>query len=124
MDQETKEQIVDEVVWQIYDAYPWLTERFGDNGRFRTAEDNFHHLNHLETAFQMDDLRFFTDYTEWLNDVLTSRNVGTELIVDNFERLASILPGKLDEARETAYMHYLQQALVTLQQLSRRGGVR
>ncbi len=124
MDQETKEQIVDEIVWQIYDAYPWLAERFGDNGRFRTAEDNFHHLNHLETAFQMNDLRFFIDYTKWLNEVLTSRNVGTELIVDNFERLASILPGKLDEARETAYLHYLQQALVTLQQLSRRGGVR
>ncbi|GKV69779.1 hypothetical protein NCCP2716_22770 [Sporosarcina sp. NCCP-2716] len=124
MNQETKEQIVDEVVWQIYEAYPWLSEKFGDNGRFRTAEDNFHHLNHLETAFQMDDPRFFLDYTKWLNDILTSRNVGTELIVDNFERLVIILPGKLDDMREKAFLYYLQQALMTLHQLSGRGGVR
>ncbi len=117
MDQQMKERAVEEIVQQIYEAYPWLTERFGDNGRMRTAEDNFHHLDHLETAFQMDDSGFFIEYTKWLEQVLTSRNVGTELIVDNFERLRTVLPGKLDNERETAYTEYLQLALSVLQQV-------
>lgn len=55
MNEDTKEQIVEEIVHQIYEAYPWLVEKFGDNGRKRTAEDNYHHLDHLEIAFQMND---------------------------------------------------------------------
>ncbi|WJY27508.1 MULTISPECIES: hypothetical protein [Sporosarcina] len=115
MEQEAKDRVVDEVVWQIYDAHPWLTEKFGDNGRMRTAEDNYHHLNHLETAFQMSDSKFFTDYTKWLDQVLTSRNVGTDLIIDNFERLLAVLPGEVDIERQSAYTDYLKKALAILQ---------
>ncbi|GKV57198.1 hypothetical protein NCCP2222_31450 [Sporosarcina sp. NCCP-2222] len=115
MELHVKEPIVEAVVKEIYEAYPSLWERFGENGHQRTIEDNHHHLDHLETAFQMDDSRFFIDYTEWLNEILTSRNVGTELIVDNFQRLQKHIPGKLDSIREQSYLHCLELALNSLQ---------
>ncbi|QTD42943.1 hypothetical protein [Sporosarcina sp. Te-1] len=115
MERHLKDTIVDEVVREIYEAYPSLWERFGDNGHQRTVEDNHHHLDHLETAFLMDDSRFFMDYTIWLNEILTSRNVGTELIIDNFERLQKHIPGKLDSLREHSYLQYLQLSLHSLQ---------
>ncbi|MBB4825425.1 hypothetical protein HNO89_002659 [Sporosarcina luteola] len=110
-----KERIVEDVVKEIYEAYPFLWERFGENGHQRTIEDNFHHLDHLETAFQMDNSRFFIDYTMWLNQILTSRHVGTDLIIDNFERLRKHIPGKLDSIREQSYIQYLRLALNSLQ---------
>ncbi|MCG1029066.1 hypothetical protein J5S49_12255 [Virgibacillus halodenitrificans] len=111
MDKARKDQIVTEVVKQIYDAYPTLWDKFGDNGHKRTTEDNYHHLNHLETAYYMNDQQFFMDYTKWLEQVLTTRNVGKELIIDNFERLVSQM--KEDE-EEKKYSSYLNNALTLL----------
>ncbi|WP_019377317.1 hypothetical protein [Virgibacillus halodenitrificans] len=111
MDTGRKEQIVTEVVKQIYDAYPYLWEKFGENGHKRTTEDNYHHLNHLETAYNMNDKQFFMDYTEWLEQVLTSRNVGKELIIDNFERLISRMK---ESEEEKKYSSYLNNALTLL----------
>ncbi|AIF45353.1 hypothetical protein [Virgibacillus sp. SK37] len=114
MDTARKEQIVTEVVKQIYDAHPYLWEKFGENGHKRTMEDNHHHLNHLETAYYMNDKQFFIDYTEWLEQVLTSRNVGKELIIDNFERLIS----QMKEAEEEKkYSSYLNNALTLLKEM-------
>ncbi|MYL55413.1 hypothetical protein GLW08_19040 [Pontibacillus yanchengensis] len=111
-----KEKIVHEVVEGIYNAYPFLWEKFGQNGRERTTEDNYHHLNHLETTYQLNDFTFFLDYTEWLERVLTSRNVGTELIIDNYQRLHSSAKELEDEDERCAYQHYLSRAIQHLQQ--------
>ncbi|WP_077356372.1 hypothetical protein [Virgibacillus halodenitrificans] len=111
MDKTRKDQIVTEVVKQIYDAYPTLWDKFGDNGHKRTTEDNYHHLNHLETAFYMNDQQFFMDYTKWLEQVLTTRNVGTELIIDNYERLVSQMR---EDEEEKMYSSYLNNALTLL----------
>jgi hypothetical protein len=54
---------------EIYEAYPFLCEKFGQNGRDRTEEDNYHHLDHLATAYEMNSVDFFVDYTNWLNTV-------------------------------------------------------
>ncbi|WP_078594895.1 hypothetical protein [Evansella clarkii] len=114
MKQEVKREIVNEAVKQIYDAYPALREKFGENGLKRTEEDNHHHLDHLETACLLDDNKYFTDYTEWLERVLTSRQVGTELIIDNFQRLKEIIPGKTDPGEEQAFLRMLDEAIAIL----------
>lgn len=82
-----KSKLVKLVVEDIYESYPWLTERFGQNGIERTIEDNYHHLNHLETAYEMGQESFFIDYSKWLESILTSRGVGTDLIVDNYKKI-------------------------------------
>ncbi|MFD1020456.1 hypothetical protein [Thalassobacillus hwangdonensis] len=112
----TKNRLVSLIVEDIYRAYPDLVERFGENGRERTYEDNYHHLDHLETAFQMDNVTFFLDYTMWLNNVLTSRGVGTELIIDNYQRLIQILDDceMEEEAEKQAYIEYLKQGITVL----------
>ncbi|TGB02236.1 hypothetical protein [Halobacillus salinus] len=120
MNNKERELIVHNVVEEIYDHYPHLWDKFGQNGRDRTEEDNYHHLDHLKAAFDMDSADFFMDYTDWLNNVLTSRGVGTFLIIDNFERLIRQFKTlKLeDEKEQRVYVEYLQQALQRLQTLS------
>lgn len=109
-----KERIVHQVVEEIYEAYPFLWEKFGENGRKRTTEDNYHHLDHLQTSYRLNDVMFFIDYTDWLERVLTSRNVGTHLIIDNYERLTNALTDLEDKEEEKAYKHYLQEGIQRL----------
>ncbi|WP_079526111.1 hypothetical protein [Halobacillus hunanensis] len=121
MRKQVRDEIVSTSVEEIYQAYPNLWERFGENGHKRTEEDNYHHLDHLTTAYEMNSVSFFLDYTEWLNTILTSRNVGTALIIDNFERLHRLIKQAEMESREEqdAYLSYLQKALAKLSSIER-----
>jgi len=108
-----QEFLVTQVVTEIYHDYPYLWEKFGQHGRDRTEEDNYHHLDHLNTAYEMGSVTFFIDYTEWLNTVLTARDVGTALIIDNYERLLRLLEHSdlEDSTEKKVYREFLQQAL-------------
>ncbi|WP_422123816.1 hypothetical protein DHX103_03120 [Planococcus sp. X10-3] len=113
---ETKQLIAAETAKSIYAAYPDLWERFGEKGFIHTEKDNHHHLDHLETAFAMEDEAIFLDYTKWLESVLRSRGIETNLIVDNFERLMDILPGKVTADEENFMNTCLEKANVLLKQ--------
>lgn len=121
MKKSVRDSLVHKVVEEIYDEYPYLLEKFGENGVERTEEDNHHHLDHLQAAYEMHSVYFFIDYTEWLNNVLTSRGVGTFLIEDNYMRLIRLLDqaegGNYQE--KTAYIEYLQEARQHLRTLSK-----
>jgi hypothetical protein len=109
-----KQQIAKEARESIYAAHPELIERFGENGIIHTEKDNMHHLDHLETAYSLNQVELFLDYTKWLETVLTSRNVGTHLIIDNFERLIAILPGKVSPEEELFMIRCLEKAIALL----------
>jgi len=89
---EWKEQIARNVTEEIYESYPWLHEKFGESGKENTLKDNYHHLDYLETAFLTQSTSVFKKYTNWLVDVLTSRQVPVQLIEDNYSRLVQHLP--------------------------------
>lgn len=110
MNSETKQLIASETAKSIYEAYPDLWDRFGEKGYIHTEKDNHHHLDHLETAFSMEDEAIFMDYTKWLESVLLSRGVETDLIIDNFDRLIAILPGKVSEEEEAFMLGCLRNA--------------
>lgn len=110
MNGEVKTRIAAHTAKSIYEAYPNLWERFGERGFLRTEEDNMHHLDHLETAFELQDQKVFVDYSKWLETVLTSRHVETALIVDNFERLIQELPGNVGAAEEKFMIACLERA--------------
>ena len=111
-------EIVEEVTNGIYEAYPFLLEKYGEHGKERCKEDNIHHLKTLETAFQVKDEKIFVDYTIWLNSILTSRGMKSDLIIDNFKRLLVALDGKLEEeAQASFYISALNSGVAELEGL-------
>lgn len=92
MTPEQKQLIAKKTADAIYEAYPNLWDRFGDRGYAHTIKDNHHHLDYLETAWELNSSQSFVDYVIWLETVLVSRNVETALIIDNFKRLIEIVP--------------------------------
>ncbi|WP_246942700.1 hypothetical protein [Bacillus pinisoli] len=110
------EFMIDEVVIDIYNAYPELLERFGENGRKKCREDNQHHFHHLELAYTLNNPVVFLDYTKWLNSLLTSRGMKSEHIIDNFVRIQQVIQGKGLDGKEDYYQHCLTQAISLLKE--------
>ncbi|WP_216831281.1 globin family protein [Alkalihalobacterium elongatum] len=115
MDLTVKEKIVNEIVKKFYEKYPTLVDKFGENGRKRTREDNFYHLQYLDTAWKLKNKKVFIDYSLWLNEVLTSRNVSTTLVLENFQWLKEELHGLIDPDVETFYTEVLDEAIDVLE---------
>ncbi|RSL32364.1 hypothetical protein D7Z54_15825 [Salibacterium salarium] len=115
MNDRAKELIVREVVEEIYTAFPELWDQHEESGYEKAIEYNFHHLEHLETTYEMDDINFFLDYADWLDNVLRRQNVETYVVIDNFERLVRLIPEHVEPEEETAYLFYLESAVEILQ---------
>ncbi|MBU7595537.1 hypothetical protein [Metabacillus halosaccharovorans] len=114
MKKEIVEAIVDEVVEGIYEAFPMLVEKYGEVGKNKCREDNHHHFKHLDTAFSLNEEKVFTDYALWLNNVLTSRGMKEDHLIDNFNRIKQALhTHHSDEAIK--YKQYLQSAIETIE---------
>lgn len=108
------EPIIDEVVTGIYKQYPELTEKYGEAGRQKCRKDNWHHFDHLETAYEVNDVVIFTDYALWLHEVLTARGMKTDHLIDNFTQIQFVLKDKLDNKRECFYIETLMLAIIAL----------
>ncbi|MUV37743.1 hypothetical protein JNUCC1_01549 [Lentibacillus sp. JNUCC-1] len=114
MDEHIKQQIAETLTNDIYQSYPYLWNKFGESVYEHTIADNLHHLNHLELAIQLEQSNIFRDYTKWLDTVLTTRGIGTDLIIDNFKRLQITLPEKLEQTEAEACVRQLEDTIVLL----------
>ncbi|MFE3894994.1 MULTISPECIES: hypothetical protein [unclassified Priestia] len=111
-------KIVERVTEKIYELEPSLLEKFGERGKERCHEDNHYHMKYLETTYKLDNLQIFTDYALWLNNLLTSRGMKTQHIIDNFNFIQEAL-FELDnygDKQVQAYVAYLEEANHILKQ--------
>lgn len=104
--------MVERVTEKIYENDPTLMERYGDKGKTKCIEDNHHHFKHLETAFELDNAEFFTDYALWLNGILQKFGISTEHLMDNFSIIIDILNEYKNETNPKVeiYIDYLNRA--------------
>ncbi|KGX92852.1 hypothetical protein N781_13225 [Pontibacillus halophilus JSM 076056 = DSM 19796] len=114
MTAEERETLVKQVVEEIYQAFPWFYERFGKRGYEKTVEDNLHHVDHLLTAYEMEDEEFFVKYVLWLERVLVNRGISSAILLDNLERLYRNVHLIADTKVREAFRTYLQQGMEQL----------
>lgn len=115
--------MVERVTEKIYEKDPTLIDRYGDKGRAKCIEDNHHHFKHLETAFELNNSIFFTDYAVWLNGILQKFGMSTELLMDNFDFIIEVLRDELQNQplevrRFDTYIECLSQAKHVLSEQS------
>lgn len=105
--------MVERVTEKIYEKDPTLVDRYGDKGRAKCIEDNHHHFKHLETAYELRNGQFFTDYALWLNGILQKFGMSTELLMDNFTFIIEVLRENMhtiDAQKIEVYITYLEKA--------------
>ena len=90
---------------RIYETWPEMAGRYGERGKSLTAEDNFWHLNFLDSATHLGDPAHFDRYADWLLSFLTPRGMGPHHIAGAFGFLADAIgsaeiePGEEDHRR-------------------------
>jgi hypothetical protein len=110
--------IIDRVVQGIYHDMPELLEKYGEQGRVKCREDNYHHIKHLNSARNLDSDDFFVDYVLWLNNILTARGMKTEHLIDNFKRLENELRASESFEEKEDYLRTLKKGLAELEELT------
>lgn len=121
MKQELISSMIVEIVEGIYEAYPILAEKYGELGRHKCVEDNYHHFKHLDTAYSLKEEKLFIDYALWLNNVLTSRGMKEDHLIDNFQRISNALHSQQSN-EAVCYKQYLNSAIETLEAEKKRKG--
>jgi hypothetical protein len=111
------DRMIDEITEGMYEAYPELLDKYGEQGKRKCREDNGHHFRHLETAYQVNNDQIFVDYAIWLNGILVRHGMQPDHLIDNFERIQKVLPGGgLPEELVAAYVRMLDQGIDVLRQ--------
>ncbi|HEX8202341.1 MAG TPA: hypothetical protein VF590_17820 [Isosphaeraceae bacterium] len=78
---------------KCYETWPELEARYGPRGRHFVAQDNYWHLEHLDTAAELHAPEIFEDYADWLVGLLRARGVEGEQLAGTFGFLAEGLAG-------------------------------
>ena len=76
-----KSAIAQAVTETLYAERPYLTARYGANGRVRTLEDMHFNIEHLIPAVDLGEPQLFATYVRWLDSLLRARNVPTREVV-------------------------------------------
>ena len=82
-----KESLARGVTAALYDEFPDLIARHGQAGRDRCLEDLRYTIEHLIPAVDLDEPTMFVRYAQWLDALLTARNVSTREVIRSFEIL-------------------------------------
>lgn len=114
MNKQAREIAIEQVVAEIYEAYPEILERFGEAGKARCYEDNHHHFDHLETAEKLGQPEVFTNYATWLTNLLTTRGMNKNHVIDNFQRIHDVLETTADSDSK-AFQKLLKQGIQAIQ---------
>lgn len=105
---------IDGILEEMYRNDPELEKHFGERGKEKCREDNYHHFNHLKTAYTLQNDQFFIDYGHWLTRLLVSRGMKAAHVVDNFKRIKQAL--QQDSSQEaSAYERMLTGAISSIE---------
>ncbi|MGN1402163.1 MAG: hypothetical protein ACI4XL_11755 [Bacillus sp. (in: firmicutes)] len=115
-------ELVEAVTEKMYQDDPSLMERYGERGKDKCREDNHHHLNHLQTAYELQDIKIFTDYAIWLDGILQKFGMDTYLLIGNFRMLHSLIDryGNMDTNKRNTFKTYLNKGIEHL--IAKEGG--
>jgi hypothetical protein len=101
-----KTEIARAVTDTLYAERPYLTERYGENGRRRTLEDMHFNIEHLIPALDLGEPEMFARYVRWLDALLRARGVPTREVVRCLELVETEARARFpaDEADAVASM--------------------
>lgn len=84
---EHKTALAGAVIDALYSEMPGLLDKYGERGRHKCFQDVCYNVEHLAPAVELGEAGLFASYAQWLNRVLTSRNVPTDEVVRSLELL-------------------------------------
>lgn len=109
-----RDAVADEVTRTFLSRHPDWIERYGDRALAHGVADARHHIDFLQAAVDLDDPSTFADYALWCRDLLGSRGIAVEFLVENLEAIRNELAGRLSPPAAAAVAIALRAGLEAL----------
>ncbi|MGD7045625.1 hypothetical protein [Jeotgalibacillus proteolyticus] len=115
--------LAEQATERIYERYPSLIDRYGEQGKTKCYEDNVHHFRQLHSAYELKQAAFFIDYAVWLNGILSKHGMNEQHLIDNFKIMKEVLSAssQVEEEALPVYKTFLNQAISALTGHSGKG---
>lgn len=112
----TKNQLaIAELVTKIhFEEKPELEIRFGKIGREKSIQDVVFHVSYLSESIRAESDEIFNSYITWANSVLQSRNVPTNILIENLTLLDSACKKILQNEDYKFATHYITNGIQEL----------
>jgi MerR family transcriptional regulator, light-induced transcriptional regulator len=95
----------------MYAESPDLMVKYGPEGRDRCLEDMHFNLQHLAPAVELGKPSMFAAYVVWLQQMLASRNVGTDDVVRSLELTQQEIDARFPPEESSIISEYLRVGL-------------
>lgn len=103
-----------EVVDLHYSQDLALAERYGPRGYEKCVEDADYHLSYLAEALLAESATLFTNYVQWAESMLTSRNIPVQDLVHNLRCLRAVVARHLEADTGAAAASYVDETLQSI----------
>lgn len=87
--------MADTVTDSLLSRHPDWVERYGDRATTHGVQDARHDIDFLQSAIEHDDPTTFHDYPLWCRDLLDSRGIKVEFLVENLTDIRDELATRL-----------------------------
>lgn len=98
-----------------FEEKPELETRFGKVGKDKSIQDTVFHLSYLSEAIRSESEEVFNSYIEWTNIVLETRNVPSNVLIDNLKYLERACEQLLPTETLADVSIYLRKGIQNLQ---------
>lgn len=88
---EKRDTIAEQVVEMQYGQYPEYWKQFGAEGKRINIRDAGYHLSFLAEAVTMEDREIFTDYVEWVRQLLAGHGFSDEVMINTLKYMEKVL---------------------------------
>ena len=109
---EERAELIEAALKELARRFP-AAASYDEERRNRTVEDLAHILDFLTTALYLDDVALFTDFVDWLGQILSARGVPLIAAQSGLEALDAVLPYALRRAHD-----FVQHGSKALQAMS------
>ncbi len=115
-----KKQFISEITAKKYELaakitdlhfkrHPELDKKYGDLGRKRCREDAVYHLEYLIEAILIDSQELFNHYLEWAFNMLSTRNIPIDDLVQNIQCIREVISGEFSDDASNRALRFLEK---------------
>ena len=106
-------QVTSEAVTDVFlRRHPEWLEKYGPSARIRGIEDAGFHIDFLASAIESGSTSSFEDYSRWTISLLTSRNIASHFVAENFKQIEDSLSFNLGETEQEVIKEFIATGIL------------
>jgi methanogenic corrinoid protein MtbC1 len=115
---ERRTDIAEQAIQRMWERFPHLRTRYGEQGREKSLQDMMYHVVYLAEAVRNDSPRLFVEYVRWVKVLLNSLKIDDQDLVRTFQQLRETVEEALPADARSPAVELLDEVLTEYTSMS------